>query len=188
MRITEVNRGDLEGSMGRNLISGKFWAFTELSKFQRRFDTIYMLGSWYGNAGLMLSMDPRFNFDKIINVEQNKSRLKVGHQLAQLQGYDNIESMYKDANLLDYRQLGDDGLVVNFSCNNIPGKDWFDHIPADTMVLLSGRDNDDQSINQFNDLNSFTSKYKLSKTLFSGQKEFEDPQTKYNLYLVIGIK
>lgn len=188
MRITEVNQIDLKGSVGPGLIPGKFWAFTTLSKFKQDFDVVYILGSWFGNAGLMLSMDPRFTFDKIINVEVNKSMLRVSNQLAQLQGYDNIEPMLKDANLLDYRQLNKNGLVINFSCNNIQSDKWFNNIPKGTLVLLSGRDNDEQSINQFNDLNSFTSKYKLSKILFSGQKEFEDPETKYELYLVIGIK
>ena len=78
MKINEVNSISLSGSFGSNLIENKFWAFTKLSQIKNNFDTVYMLGSWYGNAGLLLSMDPRFEFDEIINVEKNKNMLKAG--------------------------------------------------------------------------------------------------------------
>jgi hypothetical protein len=52
MKINEVNSLSLKGSLGGNLTENKFWAFTELSEIKNNFDTIYILGSWYGNAGL----------------------------------------------------------------------------------------------------------------------------------------
>jgi len=188
MKINEVNSLSLKGSLGGNLTENKFWAFTELSEIKNNFDTIYILGSWYGNAGLLLSMDPRFEFDEVINVEKNKNMLKVSGQLAKLQKDTRIKSMHKDANLLDYRRLGSDGLVVNFSCTNISGDDWFDRIPDDTMVLLSGRNNDPGAVHKFNSVEEFFSTYPLTKILFSGQRTFEDPETEYDAYLVIGTK
>jgi hypothetical protein len=188
MRINEVNSPSLKGSMGSNLIENKFRAFTELSKIKNNFDTIYILGSWYGNAGLLLSMDPRFEFDEIINVEKNKNRLKISDQLAKLQKDPRIKSMHKDANQLNYKRLGPDGLVVNFSCTNITGNDWFNQIPDNTMVLLSGRNNDEGAVHKFNSVEQFSSSYPLTKILFSGQQTFEDPETEYDAYLVIGTK
>jgi hypothetical protein len=188
MKINEVNSPSLKGSMGSNLIENKFQAFTELSKIKNDFDTIYILGSWYGNASLLLSMDPRFEFDEIINVEKNKNRLKISNQLAKLQKDSRIKSMHKDANRLDYRRLGPDGLVVNFSCTNISGDDWFERIPSDTMILLSGRNNDPGAVHKFNSVEDFSSTYPLTKILFSGQRTFEDPETEYDAYLVIGTK
>lgn len=188
MRLQEVNPNTLRGSLGKNLIENKFWAFTELSKIKNQFDTIYVLGSWYGNAGLMLSMDPRFEFEKIINVEIDRPMLAVSQKLAKLSNERRIEPMLKDANSLDYRQLGPDGLVVNFSCTNIQGSNWFDNIPDGTMVLISGRNNDPGAVNQFDSLEEFTDTYLISKSLFVGTKEFTDPETDYDSYLVIGIK
>ena len=188
MRINEVNSLSLKGSLGGNLTENKFWAFTELSEIKNKFDTIYILGSWYGNAGLLLSMDPRFEFDEIINVEKNKNMLKVSGQLAKLQKDARIKSMHKDANRLDYRRLGPNGLVVNFSCTNISGNDWFERIPSDTMILLSGRNNDPGAVHKFNSVEEFSSTYPLTKILFSGQRTFEDPETEYDAYLVIGTK
>jgi hypothetical protein len=174
--------------MGSNLIENKFRAFSELSKIKNNFDTIYILGSWYGNAGLLLSMDTRFEFDEIINVEKNKNRLKISNQLAKLQKDSRIKSMHKDANQLHYKRLGPNGLVVNFSCTNITGDDWFNQIPDNTMVLLSGRNNDEGAVHKFNSVEQFSSSYPLTKILFTGQQTFEDPETEYDAYLVIGTK
>lgn len=188
MKLQEVNPNTLKGSLGKNLIENKFWAFTELSKIKNKFDTIYILGSWYGNAALMLSIDPRFEFEKIINVEIDRSMLSTSQKLAKLSKENRIEPMLKDANLLDYRQLGSDGLVVNFSCTNIQGNNWFANIPSGTMVLLSGRNNDPGADNQFDSLKEFKNTYPLNKNLFIGTKKFIDPETEYDNYLVIGIK
>jgi hypothetical protein len=96
--------------------------------------------------------------------------------------------MQKDANDLDYRQLGADGLVINFSTTNIEGSDWFDHIPKGTMVVLKGRNNDEGAVNKFTNLDEFRTKYPLTKTLYSGSLNLQDRTTDYDCYLVIGIK
>lgn len=188
MLVKEVDDLTLNGSFSSNLIENKFWALTSLSQIKNTFSTIYILGSWFGNAALMFSMDPRFTFKKIINVDVNKAMLATSKKLAELQGDDRISHMRKDANNLTYQQLDKDGLVVNFSCTNIRGNDWFANIPSGTMVLLSGRNNDPGAINKFNSLKEFSNKYPLSKTLFIGSDTFEDPETEYECYLVIGIK
>ena len=146
------------------------------------------LGSWYGNASLILSLDKRFDFDKIINVETDRFMLKISQKLADMMGDGRIEPMLKDANKLDYRQLGQNGLVINFSCGNISGTNWFDNIPPGTTVLLSGRNNDRGAVNHYKNLKDFAKEFNLSNRLFVGQKTFKDPETEYELYLVIGQK
>lgn len=188
MRISEVHSSDLSGSVGKNLTANKFWAFTELAKIKNEFDTVYILGSWYGNAGLLLSMDKRFSIDKIINVETNKQMLRTSDKLSQLAGFKNIEPMYKDANRLDYRQLDNNGLVVNFSTTNMSGTDWFNNIPKGTMMLLVGRNNDPGAVNEFKSLKQFIDTYPLGNLLDYSEKEFQDPETEYTSYLVIGLK
>lgn len=188
MRIAEVNSLDLKGSLGKNLTANKFWAFTELSKFKTDFSTVYILGSWYGNAALLMSMDNRFTFDKIINVDVNKTMLSVSDQLANKLGDDRIESMRKDVNQLDYRQADSDSLIVNFSTTNIGGDNWFVNIPDGTTVLMAGRDNDPGAVNQFDNLKEFVDMYPLSNVLLAKRKQFQDPETDYNSFLVIGSK
>ena len=188
MRINEVNSSSLKGSLGKNLTANKVWAFSKLKEIKNNFDTIYILGSWFGNAAILLGFIKDIKYKKIINVEIDSTMLKTSKNLIKLAGSTDVDHMLKDANLLDYRQLGDDGLVINFSCNNMSGNNWFDNIPGGTMVLLSSRNNDPNADQEFNSLEEFESSYPLSTTLFSGQKKFKDPETKYDLYLLIGIK
>ena len=188
MYIFEINPNTLKGSIGPGMVPSKFWLLTELSKIKNNFDTIYILGSWYGVMGAMIVMDHRLSYEKIINVETNRRYLKTGQNLIAMAGDANTESMLKDANKLDYRQLDTDGLVINTSCGNIPGTKWFQNIPSGTLVALQGRNNDPRATNQFSSLEEFVNTYTLGNTLYSNTKQFKDPETVYDCYMVIGTK
>jgi hypothetical protein len=136
----------------------------------------------------MIQKDDDIGFDRIINVDTDKEAIETGSEIIEKLGYDFIESMYKDANQLDYRQLGPDGLVINSSCNNINNDGWFDNIPAGTLVALSGRNNDPKSINNFESMYDLAETYPLSKILYAGKQNFTDPETDYDCYLLIGLK
>ena len=188
MQLKEVDSNTLAGSNSYNLVTARRWALSVLKKFKDEFDSVYVLGCWYGNIGVMMSITADIAFDKIINVDIDQRVLTVGQKLSDLLGDDRLEFMQKDANDLDYRQLGADGLVINFSTTNIEGSDWFDHIPKGTMVVLKGRNNDEGAVNKFTNLDEFRTKYPLTKTLYSGSLNLQDRTTDYDCYLVIGIK
>jgi len=166
MRLNEFAPLTLKGSFHRSLIFNKLWLIKELSKIKDQYSTIYILGSWYGNLSLLLSRS-NIEFDHIVNVDQDVDVLKQGQRIARRLGDD-----------LDYRQLDQDGLVINTSCHDIDRQDWFDHIPAGTMVALQTRDDVDHSLSQ----------YPLQKTLYRGSIDLEDPETPYTSWLKIGIK
>ncbi len=188
MRLYEVNPNTLKGSLGPGLVDSKFWLLTELSSIKQNFDSIYILGSWYGTMSVMLALDPRIDYDKLINVETNRRYLRTSEKFVRLAGESNIESMLKDANNLDYRQLDINGLVINTSCGNIAGSKWFDRIPKGTLVALQGRNNDPAAANQFDSLKDFVNTYRLRNILFQGQKNFKDPETAFESYLLIGTR
>ena len=188
MRISEVSPNTVEGSFSKDLIISKLWLIRELKKIQPTFVTIYILGSWYGNLSLLM-IDDNLGFDRIINIDTDESVLRQSDDMAEKLGIsDRITSMCKDANLLDYRHLGGNGLVINTSCNNIKGNDWFNNIPKGTMVALQGRDTDPGSPNIFDDIDSFVKAYPLGKMLFSGKLRLKDPETNYRRFMVIGMR
>jgi hypothetical protein len=118
-------------------------------------------------------------YDHIVNVDRDTERVETGQQIAEKMGVaDRIEPMVADANTLDYRQLDHNGLVINTSCHDMTNSGWFEHIPAGTMVALQSRTDVDHDL----------SNYKLSKLLFRGSRELEDPETEYTSTLEIGIK
>ena len=175
MRVDEFSPKTLSGSFTEDLIISKLWLIKEIEKIHNKFNTIYILGSWYGNISILL-INKYIKFKKIINVDKNQQVLATGQLLAKRLGIDKrIEPMAKDANTLDYRQAKSPSLVINASCNDMENSGWFDNIPVGTLVALQTRDNT-------------LDEYKFSKTLYSGQRHLKDPETDYTRIMKIGIK
>ena len=149
--LVELYPNTLTGSKGSSLNLERFWAIATLSQIKNNFDIVYILGSWYGNVALLLFMLNKYiTFDQIINVDTNATALKVGQQrLAKLGLNNKTEPMLKDANELDYQQLGPSGLVINLSCHNIKGLSWLNNVPTGAMVVLQARNGDPGAVNQY---------------------------------------
>lgn len=186
--LTEVNPNTLKGSEGPGLNECRQYLLDKLKEIKTDFDTIYILGSWYGNLSMMIEKDEDISFDRIINVELDNIALTTGQEIIDQLGYEFIEPMHKDANELDYRQLGTNGLVINQSCTNIKGDDWFKNIPEGTMVALTARNNDEKATNQFDSVYDLVERYPLTNILYAGKNDFSDPETPFECYLVIGTK
>jgi len=150
----------------------------QLRKIQDQFSTVYILGSWYGNMSILLAKN-NIQYDHIVNVDQDASVVRGAQRIARMLNIDDrIEPMIKDANRLDYRQLDEDGLVINTSCHDMENRGWFDHIPSGVLVALQSRDDVDDDL----------SAYDLSETLYQGSRSAQDPETGYRSLLRIGVK
>jgi hypothetical protein len=178
MRLVEFSPLTLQGSFESGLILNKLWLLHELQKIQDQFSTIYILGSWYGNMSLLLAKS-QIQYDHIVNVDQDAAVVRGSQRIARAMGLDDrIEPMVRDANELDYRQLDQDGLVINTSCHDMDNRGWFDHIPQGVLVALQSRDDVDENL----------SEYDLSRTLYQGTRSAQDPETDYRSLLRIGVK
>jgi hypothetical protein len=147
---------------------------------------MYVLGSWYGNLALYNTLQPIVGVDQIINVETDSEMLAQSQRMLDRVGDDNVEHMLKDANELDYRQVGRGGVVVNTSLTDMPGNQWFERIPAGTLVAMQARDQDPGE--QYHSVQDIIDRFKLSNVLYQGTLKLEDPETPYNRFMVIGIK
>jgi hypothetical protein len=178
MKLLEFSPLTLRGSFESGLILNKLWLLHELEKIQDQFGTIYILGSWYGNMSILLSKS-NIQYNHIVNVDQDPAVVRRAHRMSQILKIDDrIEPMVKDANRLDYRQLDEDGLVINTSCHDMANQGWFDHIPAGVLVALQSRDDVDHDLGE----------YDFSETLYQGSRSARDPETDYQSLLRIGVK
>jgi hypothetical protein len=184
--IEESSGYSLKGSFTPDLVFSKLWLMRELVDIQPHITVMYVLGSWYGNLALMMDRFQHPRVDQIINVESDKKFLNSSQEILDQAGVDNVTYMLKDANNLDYRRLGDQGVVVNTSLTDMPGRAWFQHIPKGTMVVLQARDHDPGE--KFDSPESIQQRFPLSQVLYSGSLELEDPETPYTRFMVIGIK
>ena len=184
--VNESSGYSLEGSFTHDLIKSKVWLLTELAGIAPRVGTIYVLGSWYGNLGVLLALDPVIRYKQLINVETDPEFLQTSERIHNRLGMGNTEYMLKDANDLDYQQLGRDGVVINTSLTDMPGQAWFDNIPAGTLVVMQSRNNDPG--NASHSTQDIIDRFPLSEIIYDGELRLQDPETAYTRYMVIGIK
>ena len=184
--LEESSGYSLEGSFTRDLVFSKLWLLQELAKIQPQISTMYILGAWYCNLALFVDRYQQVKVDKIINVETDREFLSTGKSLLDQAGADNVEYMQADANDIDYRQLGSNGVVVNTSLTDMPGTDWFKNIPTGTLVVLQARDHDPGE--QFAGPEDIEQKFPFDQVLYSGELALEDPETEYTRFMVVGIK
>jgi hypothetical protein len=135
---------------------------------------------------VLLALDPVIRYKKLINVEKNKKFLQASKRIQDHVGMGNAEYMLINANDLDYRQLGTEGVVINTSLTGKQGQVWFDSIPDGTLVVLQSRDHDPgDAVYSTQDI---INRFSLNEIIYDGKLELQDPETKYTRYMVIGVK
>lgn len=184
--LEESSGYSLEGSFTHDLTTSKVWLLQELARIKPSISTVYILGSWYGNLSLYMHMTDLIRVKKIINVETDQDMLDQSERMLNHIGARNVEYMSKDANDVDYRQLGMDGAVINCSLTDMDGEDWFQHIPDGTLVAMQARDHDPGY--QFHNAEDILKKFPLSQVLYKGSMRLKDPETHYHRFMVIGRK
>lgn len=191
--IYESSGYSLSGSYTPDLVFSKLWLARELKNIlqQQGIDSVpvaYILGSWYSNLSTVLRKTG-VPIDKIVDVERNTEWLRIGKQLQQDMNISGVQHMQADANVVDYRQLQQPGLVINTSTNDIPDHGWFDHIPPGTLVVMQGRDSvPDGAEHTYNSPEDLLQMYPLEQVLYSGTWDLEDPETPYQRSMVIGVR
>ena len=182
----------LTGSYTPDLVFSKLWLARELKKVfaQQGIDSVpvaYVLGSWYSNLSTILRRTG-VPIQKIVDVERNPKWLAAGAELQQDMNIDGVEQMEADANEVDYRQLGQPGVVINTSTNDIEGRDWYTSIPPGATVVLQGRDHQEFT-NGVETLDRFNRIYPMDKTLYLGSLVVEGVDHDiYNRFMKIGIR
>jgi len=184
--LSESSGYTLAGSFTRDLIASKVWLLTQLARIHQHYTTMYVLGSWYGNLSVFMQLQPIIQVDHVINVETNSEMLDASQRILDRIGADHVEFMLKDANELDYRQLGRSGVVVNTSLTEMPESAWFDRIPSGTLVAMQARDQDPGV--EYHSAQDIQSKYTLSRVIYQGSMQLHDPETEYTRYMTIGVK
>ena len=184
--LDESSGYSLSGSFTRDLIASKVWLLEQLAQIQQHYTTMYILGSWYGNLALYMTLQPTIAVDRIINVETNKEMLATSQRILDRVGAQNVKYMRADANDLDYRQLGRAGVVINTSLTEMPESAWFEHIPTGTMVAMQARDQDPGV--EYHSTSDIQRRYPLSQVLYQGSLSLQDPETEYTRYMTIGVK
>lgn len=186
MKLSEVSPNTLDGSFSEDLILSKIWLIKELLKARDSYSTIYVLGSWFGNLAMLMA-NRDLSFDRIINFDIDSNSLAASEYIIKkLDLDDRVFNQKADVNEIIYSGIDDHGLVVNTSCNNINGSQWFNNIPIGTMVAFQARNNDPGAVVITNGISDLVDLYPMSQYLFKGQLRLDDKDGPYDRYMIIG--
>jgi hypothetical protein len=187
-KINENSPDTPAGSRTADLNLGKLWLLTELKRLgMDEFDTVYVLGSWYGSMGPYL-LDKHIKFDTahLIDIDPKNTEW-VQEMTKKLNINDRIIAVTQDCNTTDFK--GDRILVINTSCNDVANEGWFDNIPQGAVVALEGRDSQpDNATNTTQDLDTFHAEYALEETYVLDKIRLKGYDDSYNRFLKIGVK
>ena len=177
------------GSRSQDLNLGKLWLLTELKRLGRvDFDTVYVLGSWYGSmAPYLLYKHIMFDTAYLIDNEPKNTDF-VQRTVKKLGINDVIIPVTQDANTTDYK--GQDILVINTSTNDMQNRGWLDRIPLDSVVAVQGRDNQPSNPdNTEQTLEAFDKEHPLSETLLLDSINLTGVEgDTYKRFMKIGVK
>ena len=79
--LEESSGYSLKGSFTHDLTTSKVWLIQELAKIKPSITTLYILGSWYGNLALYMTLDPEVRVKKFINVETDQDMLDQSRRM-----------------------------------------------------------------------------------------------------------
>jgi hypothetical protein len=183
--VVEASPDSLEGSFTDDLVTSKQWLSDKLKQgySNKNVETIYILGSWYGNLALFLQK-AGLVFDKIVLVDKDSNVLKTSEKLLRPL-FDQGKLIFIDTDAKDVI-YDKPGIVINTSINDM-NTDWFNNIPDSMRVVIQGRDAVDGPT-RIADMEQFVDMFPLSKVEYVGKKELSDPETDYTRYMMIGKK
>ena len=184
--LLEVSPKTIEGSFTLDLIKSKMWLSRILKKIlkNKSAETIYILGSWYGNLILFLEQAD-IKFEHIVLVDTNIDHLKKSRAFfKKLYDQGKITLLHQPAEQLSYDK---NSIVINCSSNEM-SVNWLENIPRNTLVVIQGRNNASNVITSTDNLEDFDRLFPLSKTILLSEKMLEDPETDYTRFMKIGLK
>ena len=184
--LREFSPDTPEGSFSRDLNTSKLWLCRALHKLDLvSFDSIYILGSWYGAMSLWL-LHTHIHCDHMYCIDWDREKTQyVDHAMKRAHLSHKIHAVRADANQIAYE--GNRILVINTSTNDMDSQEWLDNIPPGSVVVLQGRDNQALS-NGVETLEKFDRMYPLTETLLVDSIVLEGVEGDlYTRFMKIGL-
>lgn len=182
--VKESSPNTLEGSFTDDLVESKLWLCSKLKEGLGNTcaDTIYILGSWYGNLALFIHLSD-IVYDKIVLVDTDPKVLKISDALLRPQ-FEPGKLVFINSNATDV--IYDcPGIVINTSVNDMDYS-WYDNVPKGMRVIVQARNGTEVADTRIADMEQFNDMFPMQVVSYLGSKELSDPETEYTRFMKIG--
>lgn len=194
------NREKMTNSFNVNLdsfshgqIKSKLWLCESLEPYLPSVSTIAILGSWYNILSFMLLTRNNKNYESIVGIDQDIESIEISNKINNywiLENKSKFKNIHEDVNV---STLDSYNVVINSSPEHMEKRTWFDNIAAGTLVCIQSSNMLDPDHpwyikNPSPNIDSFASKYPLSKIMFLDTLPIRYNDWGYDRYMIIGIK
>jgi hypothetical protein len=171
-------------------VGSKLWLCEELENLFESVDSVCIYGGWYGVTALLLQSRANINIGKIRSYDVDPNCEVVADMINENWVYQSwkFKAHTQDCNTLDLTHDQPD-LIINTSTEHFDSLDWFNNIPANTIVVLQGNNmiHDDHHVYS-SCLQEFVARFPVTEQLYTGEKQFVYPDWKFTRYMLIGKK
>jgi hypothetical protein len=180
---------NISQALGHRQIACKAWLRDELvTTLGGTFDTVWVVGGWYGVLPAILFDDPRYNIGRITSFDLDADCAVVASAVNRgpvAEG--RFEARTGDMYELAYNGPAQPDLVINTSCEHIPDvRRWLDRMPTGMAVVLQSNDyfDEPEHVSCVKSLEAFVEQAGLSKIVYRGVLETK----KYARFMLIGYR
>jgi len=183
---------DLHHAFNANQIASKTWLLDRLhDSLGGHFETVYILGGWYGVLGAMILGDARFAIGRVISFDIDPGCAPVAERInGEEAARARFQAVTADARGVRYDPCGAGGvpnLVINTSCEHMTRTaDWYGRIPDGMAQEHQSNDYFDcpEHVNCIASLEAFKDELPMSDLRYEGTL----PRRRYSRFMLIGKK
>lgn len=176
-------------------LGSKLWLCQELEKlgFEQP-QVVWVLGGWHAMSAFLLLSRQVLPIKHVRSFDMDQFATVGADALMEYWLWQSwkFKAFVKDCNHLDYRDgaYGESpDIVINTSVEHFASRQWYDLIPAGTLVALQGNDMPhDDHVHAYTNLGDFTKSFPMKTCYYAGQLAFTYPTWTFTRYMVIGIK
>lgn len=176
-------------------VLSKIWLAEELEKIILAGDlkqplSILCLGGWYGVTNFILRSRSSIGIEKFRSVDLDQDACDMADKFNEAWVWQNwqFKAVCRDANTFTYTDT-EYNTVINTSVEHIESKQWFDYIPAGTLVILQSNNmQHDDHCHNHRSLTEFQLDFPLTAFFYTGEKTFNYPDWNFTRFMIIGLK
>lgn len=171
-------------------VESKIWLCHELIRLNLQpVHSVFVLGAWSGTMPFLLHATAAVDYRQMILVDTDADYLAQSRVICNaIECAGQLTVLDQDANTVQF-PADQTCMVINTSTDNIDGFDWWNNIPAGTLVALQGRTGGHRDcVLAFDTVAEFDLAYPMALVHCIDQRRFVYPDHTYTRFMKIGIK
>lgn len=153
---------------------------------------IFVLAGWCGVLPFLLFSRTKMNISSVHLFDLDENSLAAARVINENWIWRDTRFFTHQMNINELSYTGNlvkPDVVINTSTEHISSTQWFQLVPASTLVALQSNNMaHHEHVACTQSIEEFSSKYPLSKTLFKGEKSFSYPEWAFTRFMHIGYK